>query len=76
MADIEKVIKGLTACTGSVNDCNENCPYFKEFDERVGGCRMEMERDALEILAEVKKGKELVDEYLNNLGISKKLIDT
>ena len=50
MADIEKVIKGLEACTGSVGDCNEHCPYFENCDDYEDGCRIEMERNALELL--------------------------
>ena len=51
MADIEKVIKCLEACTGEQNDCaGHTCPYW-DFDGEVG-CRTQMELDALALLKE------------------------
>ena len=51
MADREKVIKCLEACTGEQDDCaGHTCPYW-DFDGEVG-CRTQMELDALTLLKE------------------------
>jgi len=55
MIDIEKVIKGLYACTtfgengATDGDCNI-CPYNKGY--KTGECWVQMNRDALELLKE------------------------
>lgn len=61
MADIEKVIGGLEACTGERNDCaGHTCPYWDFDDSESGwGCRVQVELDALELLKEQHK---LIDE--------------
>ena len=49
MADIDKVIKCLEACTGDSGDCaGHTCPYWN-FDGDIG-CRTQMELDALALL--------------------------
>ena len=64
MPDREKVIKCLEACTGVTDDCaGHTCPYW-DFDDSVAdwGCRIQMEKDALELLKEQEKQKFFVDE--------------
>ena len=57
MADLDKVIKGLYACTtlgengATDGDCNI-CPYNKGY--KTGVCWVEMNRDAMELLIEQK----------------------
>lgn len=62
MTDLEKVTDGLRACISigengvTHGDCRI-CPYAKVYE-----CRLELERDALELLKEQKDmGKELTD---------------
>ena len=49
MAELEKVIKGLTACTDQKSGC-EPCPYRKLPDDE--DCASTLMRDALELLKE------------------------
>ena len=55
MADIEKVIKGLYACTtfgedGPTDSDCKSCPYEQGY--KTGLCWVQMNRDALELLKE------------------------
>ena len=55
MAEIEKVIKGLYACTtfgenGATDGDCKICPYEKGY--KTGECWVQMNRDALELLEE------------------------
>jgi len=63
MANIEKVIKGLYACTtfgengATDGDCNI-CPYNKGY--KTGECWIQMNRDALELL---KEQQNVIEQY-------------
>ena len=58
MAELDKVIKGLYACTtfgengATDGDCNI-CPYNKGY--KTGECWVQMNRDALELLENQSK---------------------
>ena len=58
MADIEKVIKELTCCIYSEEECEcpEDCPFV---DEDMNECQAKVMRDALELLKEQKKTMDL-----------------
>lgn len=51
MADIEKVIKGLEHCVGYSNSCFE-CPYSEDGYSASVHCKVQVDRDALELLKE------------------------
>ena len=57
MEDIRKVIKGLELCTTYTKACPDNCPYMEDHE-----CRIQMERDALELLKETQEGLSETDE--------------
>lgn len=66
MADIEKVIKGLECCLRESEHIDDNpcadCPYY-DIDSGVGGkCIDDKDRDALELLKELKKQRGLKEE--------------
>ena len=44
----EKVMKGLSICSGDDPDC-QNCPYYGEYGDGFG-CETIMQRDALSLL--------------------------
>ena len=60
MAELEKVIKGLTQCTSfgeiglTEDECND-CPYCEGY--KAGFCWVQMNRDALELLKEQRNLK-------------------
>ena len=55
MAELEKVINGLTCCMDH-NDCKK-CPYANEYDTTFD-CIDRTRKDALELLKEYKEIKE------------------
>ena len=52
MANIDKVIKGLTYCSQGIGMCGrEQCPYYGISDlNKDSTCRIELEKDAIELL--------------------------
>ena len=57
MADIEKVIKSLELCVQGSKGCLKDCPYTDK------GCRIQLEKDALELLKERVKAKVVFAQY-------------
>jgi len=53
MIDIEKVVKGLEHCVGYSNSCFE-CPYSEDGYSASAHCKVQVDRDALELLKEQK----------------------
>lgn len=49
MADIEEVIKGLELCSQGYKGCLKDCHYTE------AGCRVQLLKDALELLKEQQK---------------------
>ncbi len=56
LPDKEKVIKGLEYCTAPGRNCDMRCPYVDEND-----CEVCLERDALALLKEQKRGHWVLD---------------
>lgn len=50
----EKVMKGLSICSGDDPDC-QNCPYYGEYGDGFG-CETIMQRDALSLLKAQEPG--------------------
>ena len=64
--DREKVIKGLEHCSSSLG-CYE-CPY-SEIDQRTIECQLELDRDALELLKELRITGHWIEKEDYNLDI-------
>ena len=61
MAELDKVIKGLTECTNSNNPYCHGCPYDNG-DEKSVKCSLFLMKDALELLKEQKEKVEPISD--------------
>lgn len=63
MSDREKVMNGLSICSGDDPDC-QNCPYYGEYGDGFG-CETIMQRDAVSLLKSQEPRVMTLEEWWN-----------